>query len=107
MYAGPGGFRGKFMAWDPIAKKEIWSIKENFPAWSGTVVTAGDVAALWNDGPPLQSRQREDRPGALGFRHRLRNHRPARHLQRPGRKAIRRHPGRRRRMGWSDRRGPA
>lgn len=44
MYAGPGGFRGKFMAWDPIAKKEIWSIKENFPAWSGTVVTAGDVA---------------------------------------------------------------
>jgi PQQ-dependent dehydrogenase (methanol/ethanol family) len=44
MYAGPGGFRGKFMAWDPIAKKEIWSIKENFPVWSGTVVTAGDVA---------------------------------------------------------------
>jgi lanthanide-dependent methanol dehydrogenase len=44
MYAGPGGFRGKFMAWDPIAKKEIWSIKEKFPAWSGTVVTAGDVA---------------------------------------------------------------
>jgi PQQ-dependent dehydrogenase (methanol/ethanol family) len=43
MYAGPGGYRGKFMAWDPIAKKEIWSIKENFPVWSGTVVTAGDI----------------------------------------------------------------
>src|SRR5436853_42089 len=43
MYAGPGGFRGKFMAWDPVAKKEIWSIKEKFPCWSGTVVTAGDV----------------------------------------------------------------
>jgi PQQ-dependent dehydrogenase (methanol/ethanol family) len=44
MYAGPGGKRGRFMAWDPIAKKEIWHIEENFPAWSGTVVTAGDVA---------------------------------------------------------------
>lgn len=43
MYAGPGGFRGKFMAWDLIAKKEVWSIKENFPVWSGTIVTAGDV----------------------------------------------------------------
>jgi PQQ-dependent dehydrogenase (methanol/ethanol family) len=43
MYAGPGGYRGKFMAWDPVAKKEIWSITENFPVWSGTCVTAGDV----------------------------------------------------------------
>ena len=31
------------MAWDPVAKKEIWSLKEKFPCWSGTVVTAGDV----------------------------------------------------------------
>jgi PQQ-dependent dehydrogenase (methanol/ethanol family) len=44
MYAGPGGYRGEFMAWDPVAKKKVWSIKENFPVWSGTVVTAGDVA---------------------------------------------------------------
>jgi PQQ-dependent dehydrogenase (methanol/ethanol family) len=44
MYAGPGGYRGKFMAWDPVKRKEIWGIKENFPVWSGTVVTAGDVA---------------------------------------------------------------
>jgi lanthanide-dependent methanol dehydrogenase len=43
MYEGPGGFRGKFMAWDLVNKKEIWSIKEKFPCWSGTVVTAGDV----------------------------------------------------------------
>ena len=42
--AGPGGFRGKFMAWDPVAKKEVWGIKENFPCWGGAVVTAGDVA---------------------------------------------------------------
>jgi glucose dehydrogenase len=44
MYAGPGGNRGEFMAWDPVAKKKVWSIKENFPVWSGALVTAGDVA---------------------------------------------------------------
>ena len=43
MYAGPGGNRGLFTAWDPIARKKVWEIKENFPVWSGTVVTAGDV----------------------------------------------------------------
>ncbi|MFN7141451.1 MAG: methanol/ethanol family PQQ-dependent dehydrogenase, partial [Limisphaerales bacterium] len=44
MKAGPGGHRGEFDAWDPIARKKVWSIKERFPVWSGTVVTAGDVA---------------------------------------------------------------
>jgi lanthanide-dependent methanol dehydrogenase len=44
MKAGPGGHRGEFTAWDPIAGKELWSIKEKFPVWSGAVVTAGDVA---------------------------------------------------------------
>jgi lanthanide-dependent methanol dehydrogenase len=43
-YAGPGGYRGEFSAWDPLKKKKVWTIKENFPVWSGTVVTAGDVA---------------------------------------------------------------
>jgi glucose dehydrogenase len=44
MYAGPGGHRGEFIAWDPVARKKVWSIPENFPVWSGVVVTAGDVA---------------------------------------------------------------
>jgi PQQ-dependent dehydrogenase (methanol/ethanol family) len=44
MYAGPGGHRGEFSAWDPVARKEAWTIRESFPVWSGTVVTAGDVA---------------------------------------------------------------
>jgi PQQ-dependent dehydrogenase (methanol/ethanol family) len=44
MYAGPGGNRGVFQAWNPITGKEVWSIKEDLPVWSGTVVTAGDVA---------------------------------------------------------------
>jgi len=43
MKAGPGGNRGEFLAWDVIKGKEIWSIKEKFPVWSGAVVTAGDV----------------------------------------------------------------
>jgi len=44
MKAGPGGYRGEFSAWDPIARKKVWTIRENFPVWSGAVVTAGDVA---------------------------------------------------------------
>src|SRR5688572_3001158 len=44
MYAGPGGNRGELIAWDPIARKKVWSIPENFPVWSGVVVTGGDVA---------------------------------------------------------------
>lgn len=44
MYAGPGNYRGQFTAWDPIAAKPIWTIKERFPVWSGTFVTAGDIA---------------------------------------------------------------
>ena len=42
-YAGPGGHRGEFTAWDPVARRKVWSIKESFPVWSGAVVTAGDV----------------------------------------------------------------
>jgi lanthanide-dependent methanol dehydrogenase len=44
MYGGPGGYRGEFTAWDPVAQKKVWSITERFPVWSGAVVTAGDVA---------------------------------------------------------------
>jgi len=43
MYAGPGGNRGEFSAWDPVRRQKAWSIKEKFPAWSGALATAGDV----------------------------------------------------------------
>ena len=43
MYAGPGGHRGEFTAWDPVAQKAVWKINENFPVWSGALVTGGDV----------------------------------------------------------------
>ena len=44
MYAGPGGNRGEFLAWDPVKNEKVWAIAENFPVWSGALVTAGDVA---------------------------------------------------------------
>ncbi|HEX8141015.1 MAG TPA: methanol/ethanol family PQQ-dependent dehydrogenase [Pyrinomonadaceae bacterium] len=43
MYPGPGGHRGEFTAWNPLTGGEVWKITENFPVWSGAVVTAGDV----------------------------------------------------------------
>ena len=43
MYAGPGGNRGEFLAWDPVKNQKVWAVSENFPVWSGALVTAGDV----------------------------------------------------------------
>ncbi|PBB52529.1 PQQ-dependent dehydrogenase, methanol/ethanol family [Mesorhizobium loti] len=43
MIPGPGGHRGAFTAWDVAAAKPAWILKENFPVWSGAVVTAGNV----------------------------------------------------------------
>ena len=44
MYAGKGGHRGEYTAWDPVAGKTVWKIEEKFPVWSGTVTTKGDIA---------------------------------------------------------------
>lgn len=43
MEKGPGGHGGEFTAWDPVAAKPVWKIKEHFPAWSGALVTASDI----------------------------------------------------------------
>jgi PQQ-dependent dehydrogenase (methanol/ethanol family) len=43
MYAGPGGHRGEVSAWDPVAGRKAWTIKEPFPVWSGALATAGNV----------------------------------------------------------------
>ena len=43
IFAGPGGYQGEFMAWDPAAGEKVWGITEPFPVWTGTLVTAGDV----------------------------------------------------------------
>jgi len=43
MYAGPGGNRGFFTAWDVANGRKRWQIPERFPVWSGALATAGDV----------------------------------------------------------------
>jgi len=43
MYAGKDGNRGELIAWDPVNRVKVWGVKENFPIWSGTVATAGNV----------------------------------------------------------------
>jgi glucose dehydrogenase len=43
MYPGPGGNGGVFTAWDPVAGKAVWELKDHFPFWSGAVATAGDL----------------------------------------------------------------
>jgi glucose dehydrogenase len=43
MYAGPGGHRGEFTAWDAAAGRAVWKLAEKFPVWSGALATAGDV----------------------------------------------------------------
>jgi PQQ-dependent dehydrogenase (methanol/ethanol family) len=43
LYAGPGGHRGAVAAWDPLAGRTVWSVRERFPAWSGALATAGDL----------------------------------------------------------------
>lgn len=42
-YPGPGGNMGELLAWDPINAKPVWSIKDKYPIWSGTLTTAGDL----------------------------------------------------------------
>jgi PQQ-dependent dehydrogenase (methanol/ethanol family) len=46
MYAGAEdpAYLGYYTCWDLLNKKIVWRLKEKFPVWSGTVVTAGDVA---------------------------------------------------------------
>ena len=43
MFPGPGGNRGAFVAWDPLARRKIFEIKEDLPLWSPALATAGGV----------------------------------------------------------------
>jgi lanthanide-dependent methanol dehydrogenase len=47
-HAGPGGHRGVVTAWDPVAGKAVWTVKERFPAWSGALATAGGLVFYGN-----------------------------------------------------------
>jgi PQQ-dependent dehydrogenase (methanol/ethanol family) len=43
MFAGPGGHRGVLTAWDPVANRAVWRIREDLPLWSGALATGGDL----------------------------------------------------------------
>ncbi len=43
MFPGPGGNRGRFIAWDGATGKVVWEDKENLAAYGGALATAGDV----------------------------------------------------------------
>lgn len=43
MFPGPGGHRGRFIAWDPMTGKQVWEIKEPLAAYGGALATAGGV----------------------------------------------------------------
>ena len=41
--AGPGGYKGEFMAWDATTGRKVWGIKEPYPVWGGALATKGGV----------------------------------------------------------------
>jgi alcohol dehydrogenase (cytochrome c) len=43
MYPGPGGNRGRFIAWDATTGTVKWEIKEQLAAYGGALATAGGV----------------------------------------------------------------
>jgi glucose dehydrogenase len=43
MYAGPGGNRGVFTAWDPLRRRAAWEIKEDLPLFGPALATAGGL----------------------------------------------------------------
>ena len=47
-HPGPGGYLGEIMAWDPVAQKKVWGVKEDLPFNGGTLTTAGDLTFYGN-----------------------------------------------------------
>jgi lanthanide-dependent methanol dehydrogenase len=43
MFPGPGGHRGRFIAWDASSGTVKWEIKENLAAYGGALATAGGI----------------------------------------------------------------
>ena len=46
--AGPGGYLGEIMAWDPVTQKKVWGVKEDLPFNGGTLTTAGGLTFYGN-----------------------------------------------------------
>ena len=59
--------RGEFSAWDPVNAKEVWTVKEKFPAWSGARRHGGRRRLLRHDGRLVQGARRPERQRALAI----------------------------------------
>lgn len=44
MVPGPGGYRGRYIAYNPVTGKTEWQIHDTFQDWGGSLTTAGGVA---------------------------------------------------------------
>lgn len=44
MVPGPGGYRGRFIAYNPMTGKTVWQIHDQFQDWGGALTTAGGIA---------------------------------------------------------------
>ena len=87
--AGPGGHRGEFLAWDPVAGKKVWGIKE---AAVGLGRRAGDRRRrrlLRHDGRLAQGGERQDRRRAVEVQDAVGHHRQPDDLCGSGRQAVR------------------
>ncbi len=102
MYAGPGGYRGEFAAWDLTKRKKVWAIHEKFPVWTGTMVTAGNIAVYGT--MDRWFKVVDARNGKLLYQISCaeRLYRPAHHLSGQGRQPVYRHALRCRRLGGRD-----
>ena len=40
---GPGGYAGEIEAWDPVGRRKVWSVKQEFPCNGGVTATAGNL----------------------------------------------------------------
>ena len=43
MFPGPGGYMGRFIAFNPVTGKTAWAINDQFSDWGGALTTAGGV----------------------------------------------------------------
>ncbi len=44
MTPGPGGYRGRYIAYNPVTGQTDWQIHDTFQDWGGSLTTAGGVA---------------------------------------------------------------
>jgi glucose dehydrogenase len=47
-HAGPGGYMGEMVAWNPVTQKKVWGIKEDLPFNGGTLSTGGGLLFYGN-----------------------------------------------------------